>query len=275
MGLYHDRMRDVVLNTSHARRVLAGERNHCNSGHGPFDHMLPAVCYCVCHAAMHYESYMRALKMKFRTCRDLPSSPLIVDLGCGPATTALALADWLRECGRQRPAVSFIGIDNSRPFREIALDMLSGANVFDDTSIFIVLPSVEQLTQSEIKRAVRDRNGVIFALSYILHQRFMQNISILASLMSRIRSETEGLPTWFLLQDANYQDTYGTVTEVWPETQVNALANRCRPIGYQIRGYGAKTIFRSPHVTIDRDGKFAVQEAGATSNVCHFFQRIA
>jgi hypothetical protein len=224
---------------------------------------------------MHYESYIRALRRRFRHDNPLPRSPLIVDFGCGPGTTALALADWYREHGCHRANVSFIGIDNSRPLREIAMDMLSGGGVFGHGSTLLLRPSVAELTERDVERAARGHDGVIFALSYILHQRFMRNMDDLVTLMRRIRAKTAGLRTWFLLQDANFQETYGAVTVVWPESRVNALADRCRELGYRIRGFGAKEIFKSPHVWISNDGRFEVEETGETSNVCSFFQKIA
>jgi hypothetical protein len=153
--------------------------------------------------------------------------------------------------------------------------MLGGDDVFGAGSHLISLPSVESLTHANVREAAHARDGVVFALSYILHQRFMQDLGGLITLMQMIRTETAGIPTWLLLQDANYTETFGGKTVIWPETRLNVLANACAPIGYHVRGATAKTIFRSPHVTIDEGGNFVREEAGERSNVCHFFQRIA
>ena len=61
----------------------------------------------------HYFSFMQALSKKYPGNVPLPERPLIVDLGCGPATTISALGNWLQE-RRGRPLeMSYLGVDNS------------------------------------------------------------------------------------------------------------------------------------------------------------------
>lgn len=224
---------------------------------------------------MHYASFRAALDDRFgRTGADpLPKSPLIVDLGCGPGTTLFALCDWLFERRRSINSVSYIGIDISDELLGLAEAMIDGAELFDGSCMHILRRSVGELQDEEIARAASRRDGVIFSLSYIVHQDFMHDMTLLAQLMRRVRSCTVGMPTWFLLQDANYADRPDIYTAIWPEHRVNDLANQCESLGYSVTA--RKTKFVAPRIEIRWDGRFTMAQAGTTSNVCHFFQRIA
>ncbi len=115
-------------------------------------------------------------------------------------------------------------------------------------------------------------DGIIYGMSYILHQRFMNDMSLLVDLMRRVRRNTPRLPTWLLLQDANYPDRPNAFTEIWPEVRVTVLADKCEEFGYVINS--AKKRLRAPHRTITSDGRFVASEPGETDNVCYFFNRI-
>lgn len=151
--------------------------------------------------------------------------------------------------------------------------MLEGNGPFAESSHFLVRRSVAELQDVEILRAAQQCDGVIFALSYVLHQAFMKDMRLLAVLMGRVRQFTSGLPTWFLLQDANYADSDDETTRIWPEFRINSLANQCEAVGYNVSAW--KSNFIAPHVTIRPDGEFRVEQSGQKLNVCHFFQRIA
>ena len=268
-------MQRVVVPRPEAQHVLAGNRSYCNKGRGPYHDLLSSVCYCICQAPMHYASFRAALDDRFgRTGADpLPKSPLIVDLGCGPGTTLFALCDWLFERRRSINSVSYIGIDISDELLGLAEAMIDGAELFDGSCMHILRRSVGELQDEEIARAASRRDGVIFSLSYIVHQDFMHDMTLLAQLMRRVRSCTVGMPTWFLLQDANYADRPDIYTAIWPEHRVNDLANQCESLGYSVTA--RKTKFVAPRIEIRWDGRFTMAQAGTTSNVCHFFQRIA
>jgi SAM-dependent methyltransferase len=276
VGVYYERLSQVVLKRPEARRILAGARMYCNHGHGPFDSLTSALCYCVCQAPMHYESFYNALDRHFGEHDPFPRAPLVVDLGCGPATTLMALGDWLIARRGGPSTISYIGIDTARPFRDIAESMLDKSGLFAKSSRFRFSESEDELADHDIERSAKDRDGVIFALSYIVHQRAMQDMSLLGTLMARVRAQTGGLPTWFLLQDANFADMPDGHTEIWPENRLNRLANRCRSMGYEIRANrAAKKTSCEPRVLISQRGEVEIAEPGATQNVCFFFQKIA
>ena len=222
---------------------------------------------------MHYESFLTALTNRFGNQDPLPNSPLVVDLGCGPATTLFALGDWMYERRGGPSLLASIGIDISAPLLRIGNQMITGANLFAPPSVHLMRHSVEDLTDADLAEAVKNRDGVICALSYVVHQEFMLDMRLLASLMMRVRRYSRGLPTWFLLQDANFPERPDEFTEIWPESRINVLANRCEEVGYRIRNW--KTKFTAPRLVVGMDGQFRAGQAGETQNVCHFFQRIA
>lgn len=252
--------------------MLSGRRDYCNNGRGPYDTPIASICYCICQSPMHYASYYAALDEKFGDQDPLPESPFIVDLGCGPGTTLFALADWMRKRRKRSSRISYLGIDISRPLRDIASEMIRGEGLFDRSCI-IIRETIEQVADADLAKLVHGRDGVIFALSYVVHQEFMHDMTLLASLMKRVSTHTNGLDTWFLLQDANFPDRPDEKTEIWPENRLNVLANRCDRLGYRLRPQ--KVRFAAPRVTITEDGRFRTEEAGPTDNVCRFFHKIA
>jgi SAM-dependent methyltransferase len=273
--LYQQRVREVVVPRARALGIFEGDGRLCNRGDGPFDTEEAALCYLICQAPMHYMSFRNALDLKFpaRNLDPLPESPIVIDLGCGPATTLFALADWMRQRRNRNTSISYIGLDVSQPLLSIARDMSQCPELFDESCLLTMYDASTALDQQTIMRAARGRNGVVFALSYIVHQTFMRGMAELADLMGRVSLLTRGLPTWFLLQDANVREVIGEHTHIWPENRVNVLADKCLPFGYDIKG--EKTIFSSPRIRVRRDGTFKADEMPEKRNVCHFFQQIA
>ena len=275
VGFFQQRMQQTVMARPEAQHVLAGNRAYCNKGRGPYDSALASVCYCICQAPMHYASFRAALDDRFgRTGADpLPNSPLVVDLGCGPGTTLFALCDWLADRRRTSISVAYIGIDISDHLLGIAAGMVEGAALFQEPSRFILRRLVDDLEDDDISAAASGRDGVIFALSYVLHHEFIHDMTLLAHLMRRVCRHTHGMPTWLLIQDANFPDRPDEHVPIWPEQRINDLANQCESLGYSI--VGLKTKFVAPRIIVSGDGQFTLAQAGTTNNVCHFFQKIA
>jgi hypothetical protein len=224
----------------------------------------------MCHAPMHYESYKIALRQKFALTPDIPTKPLVVDLGCGPATAPLAIADWLSELKREYEPM-YLGVDHSNSLRQIAEKVLIARGFATDS--FALSESVASIRDEQISGAASRTNGVIFALSYIVHQAFMSDMTLLAQLMRRVRAAYGIAPTWFLLQDANFSTTIDGITTIWPENRLTRLADLCSVFGYDIDT--DKASFRAPHVNITANGDFRIAPNMGTNNVCYFFCKIA
>jgi SAM-dependent methyltransferase len=222
---------------------------------------------------MHYWSFRTALEDAYADDPiPFPVRPFIIDIGCGPATTSLAILDWLEE--RRGPGVTlltYLGIDTSEPLRRLGEELL-GIEPLAGRCRALLVESLDTLEQQEFMRLQEGCDGVVFAASYVVHQEFMQDMSPLANLMRYARERSAGLPAWLLLQDANYAKKEGKHTLVWPEQRVRLLADLCESLGYIIRP--RKATYSTPHVEIAPDGTFEFGEPPATKNVCAFFQLI-
>jgi hypothetical protein len=167
----------------------------------------------------------------------------------------------------------YIGIDSSGPFLDIAKKLIQCRNQIVGTNHTAYLyESVNAVSDADIKKAAKGCDGVIFAMSYVVHQEFMRDMKMLAKLMHRVRKSVERLPAWFLLQDANYADTPDSITQIWPEQRIDVLADRCEAFGYRVSSQKGK--FAAPHVTITNTGQFVTNGVGAKDNVCYFFGEI-
>jgi len=272
VGLFYERLRQVVLTRPEAGRILAGDNEHCNHGLGPFDTALRETCYCTCQAPMHYASFQDALDDAGVTGQ-LPLRPLVVDLGCGPSTALFALCDKLHDRRRAPINVGYLAIDAERRLLATSTALVRGCGLFDAASQYVWSTTVDDVRPADVERVVAGRDGVVFALSYIVHQPFMQGMGILADLMRVVKLATPALPAWFLLQDANFAERPAPHTEIWPESRVNQLANLVAPVGYTVRSYKRK--FPARRIRLSVGGKVEAHPAGTTDNACHFFQQIA
>jgi SAM-dependent methyltransferase len=89
------------------------------------------LLYCFVNMKLHFFetlSTFRAFKPTLRELLDSPRPPLMIDLGCGPGTAALALADCLGQ-----PTLRYFGLDISRAMLKKANSMLTAAI---DASLF-------------------------------------------------------------------------------------------------------------------------------------------
>lgn len=274
MADFSERLRDVVLAHPVMQRLVATGINCCNSGMGPFDNTRAALCYCRCYAPLHYVSFTKALNRRFpQGGAELPSTPLIVDLGCGPSTSVFAVGDWLYGLRGDPIRVGYIGVDHSVEMLDLGRAMLRDAGAFDPNSRFALRRSVDRVSADDIRHVRWECDGVLFVMSYVLHQVFMRSMEIQAGLMRRVREFTAGEPSWLFVQDANYPDNYGGPLTVWPENRINRLADLCEGSGYTISSRNG--IFRSPRVGLAEDGSFIEGPANEGAKVWYSMQQIA
>ena len=84
-----------------------------------------SLLYCFTNMKLHFFEALatfRAYKSRLQTIFSTPIRKLMIDLGCGPGTAGLALAECL-----DRPKMLYIGLDRSRPMLRKAESMLKAA----------------------------------------------------------------------------------------------------------------------------------------------------
>jgi len=199
----------------------------------------------------------------------LPRRPLVVDVACGPGTATLGLAEWLAR--REGGAVSFscVGIDASSELLLIADQFLSDPALFGPAPRHLFFTSVNQISAADIVSAAHGCDGVVYLLSYLLHQPSI--MSMLRHIFSLVVSQTMMPDTWLVLQDANYPDKPAAGIDIWPNSRVNQLSSFTESLGYDIDSWGC--LLPSVHAFVSLN--WDVEESpGAPRGVYALFQRI-
>ena len=86
----------------------------CGRGQGPFLTEESVLCYCMTYMHSHYEAASKVL-VPFADSLDRNSVVAMLDIGCGPMTAALALAELNIEKRRLPLKLKYIGVDTSAP----------------------------------------------------------------------------------------------------------------------------------------------------------------
>ena len=216
---------------------------------GEFENERRAIAYCMAYAWNHFASFKTAIRSLDVRAHELPRSPLIVDIGCGPGTAFIALGEWLLEARGMCSDVRYIGIDRSEHMRNIA------AKFSSDTSLFrpfdaVLIASCEDLTKNVVVAQTAGRDGIVVTLSYVLHQDFMVDGQAFRQVVQALSGSR--LPIWVLAQDANLPQIDEKNIEVWPETRLRAMLDPVESFGYRARFWARR--FESSVFQLDAVG---------------------
>jgi len=92
--------------------------------------------------------------------------PVFIDLGCGPMTSGLALADLIHSNTGKGINFSYIGVDISNPMMEKAKSFKS-LNIFSTESTFTFLNNWNEIEPSLLYKLAGKNNPIIFNASYL------------------------------------------------------------------------------------------------------------
>ncbi len=151
---------------------------------------------------MHLASLLTILGS--RPLFDGVQRPFIADIGCGPATVALALAQRYRlRHPEERMACRYVGLDASPHMHGIAQRYLAHPSLFADVRcLFVENFGVFRERIDGVNRLIDSSTHALVALSYVLRQPalppdFGEVVARLVLALARI----EDFPVFVILQD--------------------------------------------------------------------------
>ena len=254
--MFSDTFSRIVIPEARRLGILGGYRGHCERGGADFD-VRGAICYCVCYAWMHYASFKEALALLDVWANRLPYHPLVIDIGCGPATALLGLGEWLHE-QRGRPTdIRYLGIDRSAAMRDLAERFARDGDVFGPYTPTIVA-SLDALTDAQLANLLRDRDGIIITMSYILNREFMLDGGPLFEVLHRLSGC--GRRIRILGQDANMRRDEGPNQHSYPDTRLNAMLEKIGVYGFEYEHPFSK-LFEAVRYNVDNLGNVARVDA--------------
>lgn len=154
-----------------------------NRAHGCYNTFDEVLWYCYCYMPQHFDAFQRVIQMEeedstdfqygdtfrrkvFNTDGDL----LVVDVGCGPMTAGLALADWYLGTERKFLKLSYVGIDDSEHCRNIASQFAARNDLFSMQSPPLFEASCSAIDVGELKKRITTNGTLLFIFSYALGQ---------------------------------------------------------------------------------------------------------
>ncbi|MDU0369105.1 hypothetical protein ACFPAF_01765 [Hymenobacter endophyticus] len=130
--------------------------------------------------------------------------PVFVDLGCGPMTSGLALADLYQERHGQLLAVNYVGIDIAPAMLDKAKEF-ERSGLFSPTSQFAYYSAWDDALAPIIDNLVQVTNPIIFNASYLFASDSL-NVSELALFINQLRGLCPESKMYFVFQNPNRAD---------------------------------------------------------------------
>lgn len=168
----------------------------------PFKNLLPrerVKLYCYFNLRKHYfTSY--SIFERLPTLLDVYQSKKrikFIDIGCGPATSGLALIDFLNNQTGRAVLLDYFGIDIFNAMLEEANDLLMN-DAIDKASIIRLCSQLKNVDIEELK----DGSCLIVNTCYLFASSRL-DVEELASFVNKIRKKNRSVPKFLLFQNPN------------------------------------------------------------------------
>jgi hypothetical protein len=177
----------------------------CKNGQGPFDTEEAALCYCMGYMHTHFQAAQIPLRGVSRRLAG-KSCVAMIDIGCGPMTAALALADLhIKRFGLPLP-LNYIGIDIAEPMLELAEEFSERADCFSASpgGYVKLVRRLDDVTDARVRKWLRDSTHVVIVLSYVLAQNAVghKDVDGYARLVARICTMASDRGVWLAYTNA-------------------------------------------------------------------------
>ena len=154
--------------------------------------------YAYCNMRMHYFAAQHIFERSdlFLTLYQSPGIVKFIDIGCGPATSGLALIEHLYQQTNETVSFDYIGVDYFATMR-------AGAEYFMDNNHFsaktanIYVKTLEEIDFELMEKA----NCLIFNASYLFASEYLDSVD-LAQKVTNIRKSQPECPCYFVFQNA-------------------------------------------------------------------------
>lgn len=155
------------------------------------------MLYCYFNMRKHYYTSLSMFE-RLGNLNEIYNSPKrikFIDIGCGPATSGIALVDFLNSQTNLPVKFDYFGIDIAASMRETAKDFLSN-EIVDNNSIVRVIKEFDELDLSELT----DGSCILINTCYLFASPSL-DISKLATFVNEVRSQNKNLLKYLLFQN--------------------------------------------------------------------------
>jgi len=155
--------------------------------------------------------------------------PVFIDLGCGPMTSGLALADLIHTNTGKGINFSYIGVDISNPMMEKA-DSFKSLNIFSTESTFTFVNNWNEIDPPLLNQLAGKNNPIIFNASYLFASSSVDAID-LGKYATEISKNFANV--FFVFQNPNRIDRNTKYEEFKRSIKYESLINKNENIRYK------------------------------------------
>lgn len=155
------------------------------------------MLYCYFNMRKHYYTSLSMFE-RLGNLTDIYNSPKrikFIDIGCGPATSGIALFDYLNLQTAHPVKLDYFGVDIAASMRETAKDFLRN-EIVDNNSLVRVVKEFDEFELSELA----DGSCILFNTCYLFASPSL-DISKLVSFVNDVRSQNKKVVKYLLFQN--------------------------------------------------------------------------
>lgn len=157
--------------------------NKIKGAQGCYNSMSEVLWYSYCHAPLHFDALQTMMQIEENDAEDTEYGDtfrkkvfsadgdlLVVDVGCGPMTAGLALANWYDDAHHKPLKLSYVGIDNSEYCTTLASHFAARSELFDMQHSPLFYEDCSACDLDKLKARLTSNGTLLFMFSYILGQ---------------------------------------------------------------------------------------------------------
>ena len=243
-------------------------RSMCNCAQGCYHSDEEVLWYTYCYMPMHVEVARQALTAtrtkaaNLRQCLvDSDGDLLFVDVGCGPLTAGVAIADWYIRRQHEPLSLSYIAIDPSNACTRMAANFASREDVFNHMERFRVFDTVDDCKINTLKKRVSSGGMVMFLLSHLFGQRGFdeREIDKLSAFVNATRGGCQPARTFIFYTNTTYNEV---VTAQKYDSFRQSIGGNEIPAKHSYRREGYRGFAEIPYIAPLSSGEFisAIEE---------------
>lgn len=213
--------------------VLIRGRGDFTKSYGKISAKDKVMLYCYFNLKKHFftsyavfQTVVSSLENFFATNE---YKPVFIDLGCGPMTSGLALADLIHTNTGNGINFSYIGVDISNPMMEKA-DSFKSLNIFSTESTFTFVNNWNEIEPSLLNQLAGKNNPIIFNASYLFASSSVDAID-LGKYATEISKNFDNV--FFVFQNPNRIDRNTKYEEFKRSIKYESLINKNENIRYK------------------------------------------
>jgi hypothetical protein len=237
---------EVVQYNSDYDTAMWSSLGNAQAKQGCYDTLDKVLWYCYSYMPQHFDALQRVMQLEeedaddksygdtfrkkvFSTNGDL----LVIDVGCGPMTAGLALADWHNNIYGFPLKLSYIGIDDSAHCRRFAERFTQRSEIFDMQHRALFYGNCDECDTELIKTRATTNGTLLFIFSYIFGQGSCerQHLENWAAFMRRAMTACKAKHNIIAYTNSpSYRDKDNPADFVDPNAKFDQF---CRLLGWQ------------------------------------------